>query len=234
MLLRTRLTTLTLAACGIALGACSSATMHDSQTGAYVTDGAWVKSVENAPIDEVYQAAEAALRDLDMEVQRREQRALNANLSAEEVDGTNIKIDLQKLNDNSTRLAIKVGTFGDNTVGTMVLDKVRENLRGGTAQRPDTTGRATPAGFRERDDQQQQQQRQDQMERQHEQEKEDLERRQRQQEQELERQRELRQQQQQQQRDRDIDVDVDTDATDDEAWLSQPSNQDDVNDPPQD
>lgn len=187
-----RISTLAVASCGLALGACSSATMHDSPSGAYVTDGAWVKSVENRPLDEVYQAAEAALRDLDMDVQKREQRALDSRLVAEEGDGTNITVDLQKLNDDSTRLAIKVGTFGSETVGTMVLDKIRANL-GGTAQRPETTGRTTPAGFRENRRDEDRYQR-DQMDR-----NKDLDK----------------------QRDTDVDIDVDN-RDDDEAWLSEP------------
>ena len=196
MLLRTKLSTLAVACCGLALGACSSATMHDSPSGAYVTDGAWVKSVENATITDVYQAAETALRDLDMEVQKREQRALDSRLVAEEVDGTNITVDLQKLNDESTRLAIKVGAFGSDTVATMVLDKIRENL-GGTAQGPETTGRTTPAGFREND---------------RDEERQRLEEQRRQQE----RNRDL-----EDQRDTDVDIDVE-DRDDDDAWLSEP------------
>jgi hypothetical protein len=106
--------------------------------------------VESAPLQEVYQASEAALRDMDMEVQKREQRALDAVLSAEEADGTNIKVDLEKLNDNSTRVAIKVGTFGDDDIARMVLDKIRANLGVTAAQRPETNVRTTPAGFREK------------------------------------------------------------------------------------
>lgn len=150
MLLRTKLTTIALAASGIALGACSSATMHDAEGGAYVSDGAWIKSVESASLEDVYQASEAALRDLDLEVQKREQRALAAQLSAEEADGTNVTVDLEQLNDNTTRLAIKVGTFGDESISRMVLDKIRANLGTTSATgRASPEARTTPAGFRE-------------------------------------------------------------------------------------
>lgn len=111
----------------VALAACS-ATMHTAQGGSYVYARPRLESIEKTPLDQVWQAAQDAVADLEFTTKSAAKDSLQAKLVAEQADGTDVQIELKRLDEDATRVQIKVGAFGDQGVSELVLSKLRERI----------------------------------------------------------------------------------------------------------
>lgn len=127
-MLRMVLTMLAGAACVGWLGACS-ATMHTTEGGTYVYQGGWLETIEHAGLDRAWQATQDAVADLEFTVSEKAKDSLQARLEADQADGTDVRVDLQRVDDDSTKIRIKVGTFGEREVAELVLNKIRARIK---------------------------------------------------------------------------------------------------------
>lgn len=112
----------------VALAACS-ASMHTTEGGSYVYQRGWLETIEHAGLDRTWQAAQDAVADLEFTVGEKAKDSLQAKLEADQADGTDVRINLQRLDDDSTKVRIKVGTFGEREVAELVLNKLRARIK---------------------------------------------------------------------------------------------------------
>jgi len=85
-------------------------------------------STESAPLDRTWKAALAAMKDLEYPVTSQKKDALQAELTARNASDKKITVSLKKVSDTATEVRIRVGTFGDETLSRVILDKIKKNL----------------------------------------------------------------------------------------------------------
>lgn len=102
--------------------------------GAGAAGYAWVdgeiKTTESASMDRTWNAALAAMKDLEFPVTSQAKDALEANLTARNASNTSISIKLKNLSNTSTEIRIRVGTFGDESMSRLILNKINNHLQG--------------------------------------------------------------------------------------------------------
>jgi hypothetical protein len=109
-----------------------------------------MEAEENYSIDQVYTAAKKATDDLKLHVITGEggKDALSATLVARDAADKRITIKLTSTTENTTKISIRVGTFGSETKSRLIYSKMVENLRAAApapAQAPQTAVAAQPA-----------------------------------------------------------------------------------------
>jgi hypothetical protein len=85
--------------------------------------------VYEAPVDRTAQAAVAALEQLDLVVDRREQVAPDqTRIEANKPDGTRITVALTPGGPETTMARIRVGVLGDEGLSRLIDRRIAENL----------------------------------------------------------------------------------------------------------
>ena len=104
--------------------------------GAGAAGYAWVdgevKTTEAAALNQTWDAAQAAMKDLQFPVTSQAKDALQGDLEARNASNTNISIKLKYISNSSTEIRIRVGTFGDETLSRIILGKINSHLTGGS------------------------------------------------------------------------------------------------------
>lgn len=84
-----------------------------------------LRSTEQAALDQVWPAVISAMGELEFNVIQQTKDAVFAKLIARTSDDKKVKIDLIKKSDTITEIKIRVGTFGDQSLSRMILDKIK-------------------------------------------------------------------------------------------------------------
>lgn len=87
-----------------------------------------LEAVEPAPIDVVYDASLKALEELELHVTSKSKDALVAQILTYDAQDKRIRIRLKAATDNTTKLSIRVGTFGSETKSRLIYHKIRDYL----------------------------------------------------------------------------------------------------------
>jgi hypothetical protein len=95
-------------------------------TYAYVSGD--LKGTESASLDRVWTATQAAVTELQLPITSRQKDALGARLLARTSSDKKVDIRLKKLTDTSTEIRIRVGTWGDESVSRLILEKIKKRL----------------------------------------------------------------------------------------------------------
>jgi hypothetical protein len=96
--------------------------------GTYAYTQGEMNTTFEAPLDRAWEATQAAMNDLQFPIAERSKDALNAELRANQADGTPVRIRLNRATDNTTEVRVRVGMFGDERISRAVMDKIRDNL----------------------------------------------------------------------------------------------------------
>jgi hypothetical protein len=91
-----------------------------------------IKITESASLDRTWNATLAAMKDLEFPVTSQAKDALEANLTARNASNTSISINLKNLSSTSTEIRIRVGTFGDESMSRLILNKINSRLQTGS------------------------------------------------------------------------------------------------------
>ena len=101
--------------------------------GAGAAGYAWVdgeiKATEAASLNQTWDASLAAMKDLEFPVTDQAKDALQGDLTARNANNTNIKIKLKYISNTSTEIRIRVGTFGDESLSRIILNKINNHLQ---------------------------------------------------------------------------------------------------------
>ena len=100
--------------------------------GAAGTGVAWfngrMESTLSAGIGDAYGAAQAAIRDMEFASVSQKKSSIDAELVARTALDKRVEIVLKKVDDRVTKVSIRIGVFGDETLSLAVLEKIKANL----------------------------------------------------------------------------------------------------------
>jgi hypothetical protein len=104
--------------------------------GAGAAGYAWVdgevKTTEGFSMNQTWDASLAAMKDLEFTVTDKSKDALSGFLAAQSADNKTIKINLKYISKTSTEIRIRVGTFGDENLSRIILNKINSHLTSGS------------------------------------------------------------------------------------------------------
>jgi len=87
-----------------------------------------LNDTEEAPLDRAYEAAQAAVKDLEFAVKEQAKDAMKARVEAKESDGTEVHIGMESKGEKLTKFSIRVGVFGDESRSRLIMDKIKKHL----------------------------------------------------------------------------------------------------------
>lgn len=87
-----------------------------------------LSSSVDAPYENVVRAANRGIQQLEFAKISENKDALTAILVSRTADDKKIEVKITKISDATTRVQIRVGVFGNESLSMTVLDKVKENL----------------------------------------------------------------------------------------------------------
>jgi hypothetical protein len=82
----------------------------------------------SASVPRVHSAVKASLRSLGIKIEEDKGDSLTAHVKAKLADGKPVWIDLRSEAPATTRLTIRVGTFGDKDFSQRILDSIKRHL----------------------------------------------------------------------------------------------------------
>ena len=85
-------------------------------------------STEDVSLDRAWNATQAAIKDMGFTVTAKDKDAVSAELVALTADNKKISIILNRKADNVTEISIRVGTFGDESMSRLILEKIRKRF----------------------------------------------------------------------------------------------------------
>lgn len=87
-----------------------------------------LEAVEAKDIDTVYKATEKALEELGLKVSKKTKDAMSAVIIARDAQDKKITIKLNATAEGTTKLSIRIGTFGNETKSRLIYQKISDNL----------------------------------------------------------------------------------------------------------
>ena len=84
--------------------------------------------VEAKNLDAVYAASKKALKDLELSAIQDNKDKIGATLVSRDSQDKKVTIKLTAVSDESTKISVRFGTFGDEAKAAMVYNKIKENL----------------------------------------------------------------------------------------------------------
>ena len=88
-----------------------------------------LEAVESKDIDTVLEATEKAIEELELKVSKKTRDKMSAVIVARDAQDEKITIKLNATADESTKLSIRVGGFGDETKSRLIYQKIQEKLK---------------------------------------------------------------------------------------------------------
>jgi len=87
-----------------------------------------LEAVEAKYIGTVYKATEKALEELGLKVSKKTKDAMSAVIIARDAQDTKVTIKLNATAEETTKLSIRIGTFGSETKSRLICQKIHDNL----------------------------------------------------------------------------------------------------------
>lgn len=88
-----------------------------------------LESVESENIEAVYEATQKALEELELRVTKKTKDAMTATITIRDAEDKKITIKLDSTAENTTKLSIRVGVFGDERKSRLIYQKIRDKLK---------------------------------------------------------------------------------------------------------
>ena len=87
-----------------------------------------LEAVEAKSLDELYSAAVKAVEELELALISKNKDALSAEIIARDAEDKKIRIKLSSAAEGTTKVTIRVGTFGSQIKSRTIYEKIKENL----------------------------------------------------------------------------------------------------------
>jgi len=87
-----------------------------------------LEAIEAEDLDVVYEAAIKAAGELELRVFSKTKDALTATIYARDAEDKKVTITLKRTTEQTTKLSIRIGTFGDETKSRLIYKKICDNL----------------------------------------------------------------------------------------------------------
>lgn len=89
--------------------------------------GALIKNVDK-PVAKVHKASLSAIEGLDLFITSDELNKHSAIIKAEYEDGKKVKVFIDALTERSSKITIRIGTFGDDDRSQVILTAIQKKL----------------------------------------------------------------------------------------------------------
>jgi hypothetical protein len=96
--------------------------------GTYAYISGELKVSENASLDRCWSATQGAMKDLEFTVTTSKKDALQGQVVAKTAADQKVEIRLTKTTDALTEIRIRVGTFGDQAMSQLIVQKIEKRL----------------------------------------------------------------------------------------------------------
>jgi hypothetical protein len=96
--------------------------------GTYAYVNGQLKATEGVTLDKAWNATLTAMSDLSYAVTEKQKTGLEGKLTARAPGDRKIQLKLEKKSDTVTEIAIRVGTFGDESLSRQILDKIKSHF----------------------------------------------------------------------------------------------------------
>ena len=87
-----------------------------------------LESVEAANLDDVYKATEKAIDELELAATKKSKDAMSAVIVARDAQDKKVTIKLSAAEEKTTKISIRVGTFGSEAKSRRIYDQIKKNL----------------------------------------------------------------------------------------------------------
>ena len=87
-----------------------------------------LQTVESKSLDDVYEAAEKAIKELGLNVTKKTKDAMSATIVARDAQDKKITIKLSATTEETTKLSIRIGVFGSETKSQRIYEEIKKNL----------------------------------------------------------------------------------------------------------
>ncbi len=88
-----------------------------------------LEAVESHNLETVYEATKKAVAELELKVTKDAKDAMSAKIIARDAQDKKITITLGTAAEETTKLSIRIGTFGSETKSRLIYQKIREQLK---------------------------------------------------------------------------------------------------------
>lgn len=82
----------------------------------------------DSPLSKVHTATLEALKDLDLPIKKEMKQPLKAKIESQFSDGKQVWIGIRAITELSSRITVRVGTFGDKTKSEKILGTIHQRL----------------------------------------------------------------------------------------------------------
>ena len=96
-------------------------------TVAYVTGS--LEGVESKNVDTIYKATERAAGELGLVTTEKTKDVLSARIIARDAQDKRVTIKLKALAEESTKISVRVGFWGDEVKSRLIYQKIQDNLK---------------------------------------------------------------------------------------------------------
>lgn len=87
-----------------------------------------LQAVEAANLEKVYAATEKALDELEFSITKKSKDVLSAVIVARDAADKKITIKFSAVEEDATKISIRIGIFGNETKSRMIYDKIKKYL----------------------------------------------------------------------------------------------------------
>jgi hypothetical protein len=87
-----------------------------------------LEAVEAASLDDVYQATEKAVEEMELFVISKKKDSLGATFALRDAADKKITIKLTAATEGTTKISIRIGTFGSEAKSQAVYEKIKNNI----------------------------------------------------------------------------------------------------------
>lgn len=113
----------------VLLGGCMLAVVGAGAAGTVAYVRGDLEAVEAKKLDVVYDAAKKAVNQLELSISTDNKDAMSATIVVRDSQDKKITIKLLATAEGSTKLSIRVGTFGSETKSRLIYDQIKKNLQ---------------------------------------------------------------------------------------------------------
>jgi hypothetical protein len=87
-----------------------------------------LETVESADIEAVYKAVLRAMDKLELAVIQKSKDAMSAKVTARDAQDKKITVKLTATAEGTTKVSIRIGTFGSETKSRLIYDQIKKEL----------------------------------------------------------------------------------------------------------
>lgn len=122
------LLTILLGCMAVSTGGCLLVAVGAGAAGTVAYISGDLDAVESRSLADVYEATLKALKQLELSTTKETKDALSAVVVARDAQDKKITIKLRAPSEESTKISVRVGVFGDETKSRLIYQKIRDNL----------------------------------------------------------------------------------------------------------